>query len=181
MSIEKLASVIESILFVVSESVSVKDLQKILQEDEEQPITSKSIKAALGELQRKYSLENSGLSLMQIEENYQIVSKIENNYYVEKVIIKKRKKSLSRAALEVVSIIAYKQPITKLEIDEIRGVKSDSVIGNLMELGLIVEKGRLDRIGRPILFGTTDKFLREFGIDKIKNLPEIRKVEQANE
>lgn len=181
MSIEKLASVIESILFVVSESVSVKDLQKILQEDEEQPITSKSIKAALGELQRKYNLENSGLSLMQIEENYQIVSKIENNYYVEKVIIKKRKKSLSRAALEVVSIIAYKQPITKLEIDEIRGVKSDSVIGNLMELGLIVEKGRLDRIGRPILFGTTDKFLREFGIDKIKNLPEIRKVEQANE
>ena len=81
----------------------------------------------------------------------------------------------------MVSIIAYKQPITKIEIEEIRGVKSDRVISNLLELNLIAEKGRLDRIGRPILYGTTDTFLREFGIDKIKNLPKVAMTENENE
>ena len=180
MEIEKLVSIVESILFVASDAISLKDLFKIFSEDDAE-ISAKDIRTALDRLRERYKASDSGLSLVETEDRYQIIAKTDNNPYVEKITIKKKKKTLTQASLEVVSIIAYKQPITRIEIDEIRGVKSDAVVGNLLELGLIEEKGRLDRIGRPILYGTTDSFLREFGIDRIKNLPQVEAMERKDE
>lgn len=180
MEIEKLVSIVESILFVASDAISLKDLFKIFSEDDAE-ISAKDIRTALDRLRERYKASDSGLSLVETEDRYQIIAKTDNNPYVEKITIKKKKKTLTQASLEVISIIAYKQPITRIEIDEIRGVKSDAVVGNLLELGLIEEKGRLDRIGRPILYGTTDSFLREFGIDRIKNLPQVEAMERKDE
>lgn len=169
MTLEKISSIIESILFVSSDPMKVNDLIKYI-EDGTDNISKKEIKQGLINLQDKYSQKESGLSLMKVEDTYQIVSKIDNNTFVEKFLVKKRKKPLTQAALEVLAIVAYSQPVTKLEIDEIRGVKSDSAVASLTYNQLIYECGRLDRIGKPILYGTTDKFLREFGLSSIKDL-----------
>lgn len=180
METNKLTSIIESLLFVASEPMAARDLTKVISEQSAE-VSIKDVRAALEELSQKYALENSGLSLLRMEDHYEIISKSENNLYVEQLTVKRKKKTLTQASLEVISIIAYKQPITKVEIDEIRGVKSDGVISNLLELGLIMEKGRLDRIGKPILYGTTDRFLREFGIESIKALPKVVVTENENE
>ncbi len=176
----RLLGIIESILFVASEAISGKDIIRVISEECPE-MTAKEVRYALDRLGEKYRSESSGLFLLKIQDTYQLVSKKENNPFVEKITVKRKKKTLSQAALEVISIIAYKQPITKIEIDEIRGVKSDGIISNLTEYGLIEEKGRLDRIGRPILYGTTEMFLKEFGIDSIKNLPKIVNTENTNE
>lgn len=179
MTSEKLCSVLESVLFVASESVNIKDLLKIVNESDQSEVTSKEIKLALGTLEEKYKKKSSGLTLMKLENTYQIVSKIDNNMYVEKIIVKRKKKPFSQAALEVLSIVAYSQPVTKIEIDEIRGVKSDSAVSSLVEHNLIYESGRLDKIGKPILYSTTHKFLEEFGIKSLKNLPKLDEEENV--
>lgn len=171
MNIDKIASIIESILFVSSEPLSIKECHKIFLESGEMDVSIKNVSMAMDKLERKYQKKDSGLSILKIENSYQLISRIDNNSFVEKIVIKKRKKSLSQAAFEVLSIIAYKQPITKIEIEEIRGVKSDSALSNLVENDLIYESGRLDKIGKPILYSTTEKFLVEFGLISLKDLP----------
>lgn len=171
MNTDRISSVIESIFFVSSEPLTIKDCQKIFLESGESGISIKDIKIALDKLEKKYQREDSGLSILRIEDSYQLISRIDNNCYVEKIVVKKRKKSLSQAALEVLSIVAYRQPITKIEIEEIRGVKSDSVLSSLVDNELIYESGRLDKIGKPILYSTTEKFLIEFGMNSLKDLP----------
>lgn len=172
MTTEKISGIIESVLFVSSESMDIKDIQSVFFESGETDISISDILKAIKNLQTKYLKEDSGLELISAQDSYSIISKTDNNYYVEKILIKIKKKSLSQAALEVLSIVAYKQPVTKVEIDEIRGVKSDSVISNLTDNGLIYESGRLDKIGKPILYSTTEKFLIEFGIKNLGELPE---------
>lgn len=171
MNTDRISSVIESIFFVSSEPLTIKDCQKIFLESGESGISIKDIKIALDKLEEKYKKTDSGLSLLRIEDNYQMISRIDNNCYIEKIVVKKRKKSLSQAALEVLSIVAYRQPITKIEIEEIRGVKSDSALSSLVDNELIYESGRLDKIGKPILYATTEKFLIEFGMNSLKDLP----------
>lgn len=171
MNIDKIAGVVESILFVSSEPLSIKECHKIFLESGEIDVSIKDVSTAIDKLERKYQKKDSGLSILKIENSYQLISRIDNNRFVEKIIIKKRKKSLSQAAFEVLSIIAYKQPITKIEIEEIRGVKSDSALSNLVENELIYESGRLDKIGKPILYSTTEKFLLEFGLSSLEDLP----------
>jgi len=172
MTTEKISGIIESVLFVSSESMDIKYIQSVFFESGETDISISDILKAIKNLQTKYLKEDSGLELISAQDSYSIISKTDNNYYVEKILIKIKKKSLSQAALEVLSIVAYKQPVTKVEIDEIRGVKSDSVISNLTDNGLIYESGRLDKIGKPILYSTTEKFLIEFGIKNLGELPE---------
>ena len=172
MTTEKISSIIESVLFVSSESMNIKDIKSIFAESGEAEIGISDIINAVSHLKSKYSREDSGLSLISADGCYRIVARADNNEYVEKILIKTKKKSLSQAALEVLSIIAYRQPVTKVEIDEIRGVKSDSAISNLYDNGLIYESGRLDKIGKPILYSTTEKFLVEFGITSLSELPE---------
>ncbi|MGL5649780.1 MAG: SMC-Scp complex subunit ScpB [Clostridium sp.] len=158
---------IEAMLFVSGEPLSLRDIAVNLE------ITPKKTEEILGEMLLQYEIENRGIKLIQINGMYQLVTKSEYSEYIERLLNKNRRQSLSQASLESLSIIAYKQPITRADIDEIRGVKSDSAIQKLIERELISEVGRLEVIGRPILYGTTDEFLRQFGLSGLEELPSL--------
>ncbi len=166
-------SIIESILFAYSDPLSIKDLSAVFQKKGEK-LTLPDIKQALNMLEGKYKERGSGLKLIKIEDKYQISTKTENYEFVSLLLNPVRKKSLTQASLETLSIIAYKQPATKINVENIRGVKSDKAISTLLDIGLIEEAGRLDKIGRPIIYKTTDKFLQHFGLSSIKELPELK-------
>ncbi|MDZ7548095.1 SMC-Scp complex subunit ScpB, partial [Clostridium perfringens] len=133
----------------------------------------KVISSILNEMISEYEDEKRGIKLISINGEYQLVTKAENGEYIQKLLKKNKRQSLSQASLESLSIIAYKQPITRVDIDEIRGVKSESALQKLLEKDLIKEVGRLEVPGRPILFGTTEEFLRQFGLKELKELPSL--------
>lgn len=161
-------SAIESLLFVAGEPLGVKEISKIIGEDLDY------IVGILDEMIDRYEKTNSrGIKVIMLNDMYQLVTKSCNNDYVQKLLKKNTRQSLSQASLESLAIVAYKQPITRIEIDEIRGVKSESAIQRLVEKGLIEETGRLDVPGRPILYGTTNEFLRYFALNDLKDLPSI--------
>ena len=120
-----------------------------------------------------YEVKDRGIKLILIKGAYQFVTKAEYSDNIQKLLKKNKRQSLSQASLESLAIVAYKQPITRIDIDEIRGVKSDSAIQKLIEKGLIKEIGRLEVPGRPILYGTTKDFLRQFGLQDLKELPSL--------
>lgn len=163
----RIKSVIESLLFVTGEPLPLKDISAYLELEE------KKVVDILEEMAKAYSDESRGISLISINGAYQFVTKQENSHYIQKLLKKNRKQSLSQASIESLAIIAYKQPITRIDIDEIRGVKSESALQKLSEKGLIKEVGRLEVPGRPILYGTTDEFLRQFGLKTLKELPSL--------
>lgn len=160
-------SVIESMLFVSGEPLSLRELSNNLE------IKDKVIEEVIKEMMNEYEEKSRGIKLISIDGAYQLVTKSENSDYIQKLLKKNKKHSLSQASIESLAIIAYKQPITRIDIDEIRGVKSESAIQKLVERGLIKDIGRLEVPGRPILYGTTDEFLRQFGLKTIKELPSI--------
>ena len=124
-------------------------------------------------MQKEYEEEKRGIKLISINGEFQLVTKAENSDYIQKLLKKNKRQSLSQASLESLAIISYKQPITRVDIDEIRGVKSESALQRLLEKDLIKEVGRLEVPGRPILFGTTEEFLRQFGLKELKELPSL--------
>lgn len=160
-------SVIESMLFVSGEPLSLRELSNNLE------IKDKVIEEVIKEMMNEYEEKSRGIKLISIDGSYQLVTKSENSDYIQKLLKKNKKHSLSQASIESLAIIAYKQPITRIDIDEIRGVKSESAIQKLVERGLIKDIGRLEVPGRPILYGTTDEFLRQFGLKTIKELPSL--------
>ena len=121
----------------------------------------------------RYNVEESGIKLIELEQSYQLCTKPELYEYVTKVAAQPQKYVLTDVLLETLSIIAYRQPITKPEIDKIRGVKCDHAVNKLVEYNLVCEVGRLDAPGRPLLFGTTEEFLRQFGVASIDDLPSL--------
>ena len=163
----KIKSTIESLLFVSGDPLTIKDLSNALE------ISIKTTKSILDEMIIEYEEEKRGIKLISINGEYQLVTKAENSDYIQKLLKKNKRQSLSQASLESLAIIAYKQPITRLDIDEIRGVKSESAMQRLLEKDLIKEVGRLEVPGRPILYGTTDEFLRQFGLKELKDLPSL--------
>lgn len=167
MDILKIKGIIESLLFAYGDPMSIRDLQKVLN------LPSKEIKNAIDQLQKDYEHRQSGIKVLKLEDSYQLASVEENEKYIRMVLDKSKKKSLSGATLETLTIIAYLQPVTRIEIEEIRGVKCDRVIKNLLDHKLIYEAGKLDKIGRPILYRTTDNFLKLMDIESIKQLPDI--------
>lgn len=167
MEIETLSGVIESILFAWAEPISPKDLAQAVKVSETQ------IKSALKFLEDKYLSSESGLRLTNVNGSFTISTKPENYTYVNEFVTKKNVKNLSSASLEVLSIVAYKQPITKIEIEEIRGVKCDTSLKNLVDLRLIEITGQLQKIGKPNIYETTDEFLLKFGLKSLEDLPEI--------
>ncbi|MGL4989987.1 MAG: SMC-Scp complex subunit ScpB [Sarcina sp.] len=168
----KIYSIIESILFVSGEPVSAVDIAKVID------CTLQEAIDYLKEMMILFdSSEERGLKLIFINEKYQLVTKNENSAFIQKYLKKNVRQSLSQASLESLAIIAYKQPITRIEIDEIRGVKSDSALQRLVEKNLIEETGRKDVPGRPILYGTTDEFLRHFALTNLNELPDIELYE----
>ena len=123
-----------------------------------------------------YQKEDRGIRIIELENAYQLCTKQEYYEYLVNIALQPKKAVLSDVMMETLSIIAYKQPVTKIEIEKIRGVKSDHAVNKLIEYNLVQEVGRLDAPGRPILLGTTEEFLRNFGVDSTDNLPTINPV-----
>lgn len=158
---------IEGILFAAGEPVKAAKLAVVLETDVD------SVRNAVADLKAEYDLNKRGFNIIDINEGYQICSRPEYYAYIQEILGEQRNQPLSNAAMEALAIIAYKQPITRGMIEKIRGVNSDGCVNRLYERGLIDECGRLDAPGRPILYKTTDTFLRCFGISTPKDLPEI--------
>ncbi|EJO5348562.1 segregation/condensation protein B [Clostridium botulinum] len=163
----KYKSIIESLLFMSGESISIKELSSILNYEYEK------VRLLLNEMKNNYADKERGIKLLIHNSSVQLVTKAENSIYVEKLLKTNVRQSLSQAALETLSIIAYKQPITRVAIDEIRGVKSDRAIYTLLEKNIIKECGKLDVPGKPNLYGTTEEFLKFFGLDSIEAIPNL--------
>lgn len=163
---EKQKAVLEALLFAYSEPISAPELSKAT------GFSLKETRQLLSELQAEYAFYHRGMILLQMEDDYQLATNPAYVNYLEKLITPRSYKTLSQASLEALAIIAYKQPITKAEIEDIRGVKSDQALRTLLDKQLIEEKGRLDKIGRPIIFGTTSHFLKTFGFTSLTDLPD---------
>lgn len=167
MSIDKMYAVIEAILFTMGESVEVSKLAAAIEQDI--PTTVKLIHNMMD----RYEAEDRGIKIIELEDSFQMCTKADNYEYIIKVATQPKKQILTDVLLETLSIIAYKQPITRQEIEGIRGVSCDHAVNKLVEYGLVAEVGRLDAPGRPLLFGTTEDFLRSFGVKSVEDLPVI--------
>lgn len=164
-------SVIESILFASGEAVSAKKISQVLD------LPLNWTKEIIRDLMLQYNQPDRGIHIIEVNDSYQLASNRDNSTYLEKMFKTSKAKGLTQSALEVLAIIAYKQPITKGEIDYIRGVKSDKALQSLLDRELVVEKGRLERIGKPIIYGTTEMFLKSFNFKSLKELPDITSFE----
>ena len=162
---QKAEGIIEAVLFTMGKSVPVASLAELLELPEQKVWT------ILRDMQRSYKENGRGMMLLELEDSVQMCTTAEYYPYLIKLVSQPKKQVLTEAVLETLSIIAYKQPVPRSEIEKIRGVGSDHAVNRLLEFGLIEEKGRLDAPGRPILFGTTEEFLQTFGISSISDLP----------
>ena len=168
---QKAEAVLESILFTMGDSVEVSRLATVLE------MSVKEVKGILADMQEKYEKEDRGISLLWLEDSVQLSTKAEMYEYLIKIAKTPKKMVLTDTVIETLSIIAYKQPVTRLEIERIRGVSCDHAVNKLLEYDLITELGRLDAPGRPLLFGTTEQFLRCFGVKSLEELPEMSTVQ----
>jgi segregation and condensation protein B len=171
---EKIKSIIESFLFVWGEPLDIKLISKTLE------LSPAYVRKVIIDMKNIYEKENRGIQIIEVNNKFQLSTNKENYEYIQKLCTPPQNKGLTQAALEVVSIIAYKQPITRPEIEAIRGVKSDKAITTLVDRNLICENGRLDKPGKPILYITTDEFLRSFGINNLESLPTLEDEEMGN-
>ena len=149
---DEIKSIIEAIMFAYSDPISIKELNNAINEE----LSSREIEIMLNSLIEEYKENNRGIQIIKLQDKYQMCTNKEYSSFVKNILEPKKKKTLSQATLEALTIIAYKQPITKVELEEIRGVKSDKVIQTLIENYLIYEAGRLDKIGKPIIYKTTN-------------------------
>ena len=165
--IRRLEGVIEAVLFTMGDSVELGKIAAAIGHDEE--TTQKLVHSMMD----KYEAEDRGVRIIELENAFQMCTKKELYEYLIRVAKQPKKYTLTDVLLETLSIIAYKQPVTKLEVEKIRGVKSDHAVNKLVEYNLVCEKGRLDAPGKPILFGTTEEFLRRFDIRSVDDLPSL--------
>ena len=165
MDIPELAHVIEAILFVAGEPVNMREIQRALD------VTEDETRQAIDALDSDYSYHRRGITLKRFGQHIQLSTRAEYAPYVERLLQPIQKQSLSQSALETLAVVAYKQPVTRLEIEAVRGVKCDYSVQSLVNKGLIEEVGRKEALGRPILYGTTDKFLSHFGLSSLDQLP----------
>lgn len=168
MRIDELEAIVEGLLFASGESVPVKRLCEVTDTDE------KTMTSLLNMMSDKYDNDESrGIHLIKLEDCYQLCTKREYYEYIKSLTDKKRRASLTNAGLEVLSVIAYNQPVTRSTLEFIRGVNSDGALNNLIALGLVEEVGRLDAPGKPMLFGTSEEFLRVFNLSSLSELPDV--------
>ncbi len=164
-------SALESMMFMWGEPLEVKDAAQILEADKAE------IRELFKELQAEYETEGRGIRIREVDDAYGFVTHIENEIFIKKLCTPVRVKRLSQAALEVLAIIAYRQPVSRGEIDSIRGIKSERVIDGLIEKDLVEVIGRSDGVGRPLIYATTKEFLKKFGFSSIKDLPDVAEFE----
>ncbi|MDD3367967.1 MAG: SMC-Scp complex subunit ScpB [Lachnospiraceae bacterium] len=163
----KAKAIIEAILFTMGETVEIDRLATVLE------MGKKEVQQCVEEMQTDYEKEDRGISILMLEDAVQLCTKGTLYEYLIKIAKTPRKMVLSDTVLETLSIIAYKQPVTRMDIERVRGVSCDFAVNKLLEYELIMEVGRKDAPGRPLLFGTTEQFLRCFGVKSITDLPEI--------
>ncbi len=166
-SVRKTEAAIEAILFSMGEAVSLKELSNVLELDD------KTVEKIIANMMDKYDDEGRGIRIIKLENSYQLCTKNEHYDVLSKLVNMPKKHNLTDSLMETLSIIAYKQPVTRQEIEAIRGVSCVHAINKLVEYNLVCEVGRLDAIGRPILFGTSEDFLRCFGVSSMDELPII--------
>ncbi|GIP52060.1 MULTISPECIES: SMC-Scp complex subunit ScpB [Paenibacillus] len=176
MNYQELKSIIEGLLFLAGEEgISLKQLAEVTEQRQD------LVADALQDMKNSFERAGRGLQIVQIAGNYQLATLPQHAPYFEKLAYSPSRSSLSQAALETLSIIAYRQPITRIEVEEIRGVKSERAIHTLVNKDLIEEVGRAEAIGRPILYGTTKAFLDYFGLASLKDLPDLADFESAEQ
>ena len=164
-------AIIEAILFTMGEAVELERIADAIELDK------KETKAILEGMMEEYKSDKIGISLIELEGSYQLCTKPEMYEYLIRIAKQPKKRVLTDVLLETLSIIAYKQPVTRTEIEKIRGVSCDHAINKLVEYNLVKELGSLDAPGRPLLFGTTEEFLRSFGVHSIDDLPVLSPVQ----
>lgn len=174
MELSRIEGAIEALLFAMGRSVELNALAKAIGHDAE------TVRKIIHGMMVKYQEEDRGIKIIEPENAFQMCTKEEYYDYLVRMALQPKKAVLSDVMLETLSIIAYKQPVTKLEIEKIRGVKCDHAINKPVEYGLVQEVGRLDAPGRPILLGTTEEFLRNFGVQGLDELPEIDPVQMED-
>ena len=167
MRTKQLESIIEAILFTMGDSVEVSKIASAIEQDV--PTTEKLIHNMMD----KYQKEERGIRIIELDHAYQLCSKPEMYEYLIRIAKQPKKHVLSDVLLETLSIIAYRQPVTRAEIEKIRGVSCEHAVNKLLEYELVKEIGRLDAPGKPILFGTTEEFLRSFGVQSLEELPVV--------
>lgn len=174
MKITELEGIIEAILFTMGEAVEAERIAAATEQDEE------TVRRVIRSMMDKYAGEDRGVQIVELDGAFQMCTKASMYESLIKIAHVPKRHVLTDVLLETLSIIAYKQPITKVEIEHIRGVKSDHAVNKLVEYNLVCEAGRLDAPGRPILFATTEDFLRNFGIQSLEDLP-VLKPEQIED
>ena len=167
-------SVVEAVLFTMGQSVEIRQLAAALES------TEKEAAAAAERLRERYDEEDRGMQILRLEDSYQMSTRTKFYSNLIKVAATPKKQVLTDVVMETLAIIAYKQPVTKADIEKIRGVKSDHAVNRLIEYNLVYEAGRMDAPGRPALFATTEEFLRRFGVSSTVELPEMN-LEQREE
>ncbi len=171
----EIESILEGLLFAAGDPLSLDRISEVLE------IDKKTVKAILGNMIINYQNSKRGIMLREINGKYQLCTRFEHNHYIKKLFEPRQKQGLSTAAFEALSIIAYNQPITRAKVEQVRGVNSDSAISKLLDRNLIREAGRLDAPGKPVLYETTDEFLRSFGFKSIADLPKLELNEVQEE
>lgn len=173
-------SIIEALIFASDDPIPADEIIKAIKEidGDDISINIADVDNCANELNEKYKTEESSFQILKIAEGFVFGTKPEYAKYVGYLSTEKSKRRLSQAALETLAIIAYKQPITKPEIETIRGVNSDYILNTLLEKNLVTIKGRAESMGRPLLYGTTVEFLKYFGLNKITDLPKPREIEE---
>ena len=171
MKLEKREAAIEAILFTMGDAVEAEKIAAAIELDT--PSTEK----LLHEMMERYRKEDRGIQMIELDHSYQLCTKKEYYETLIKIARQPQKIVLTDVLMETLSIIAYKQPVTRIEIEKIRGVKSDHAVNKLVEFGLVKELGRLDAPGKPLLFGTTEEFLRHFGVQSLEELPVINPMQ----
>ena len=164
-------AIIEAILFTMGESVELEKIADAIELDK------KTTKKLINEMMQEWNDEGRGVAIMELDGAYQMCTRTEMYEYLIRIAKQPKRRVLTDVLLETLSIIAYKQPVTKMEIEKIRGVSSDHAVSKLVEYNLVCELGRLDAPGRPLLFGTTEEFLRSFGVHSVDELPVLSPVQ----
>ena len=168
---KKQEAVIEAVLFTMGESVELQKLADVIGE------SKKETRKIILEMKERLKEEGRGIDIVELEDAFQMCTKTEMYEYLIQIAKTPKKHVLTDSVLETLSIIAYKQPVTRSDIEKVRGVNCDHAINRLIEFNLVTELGRLDAPGRPLLFGTTEEFLRRFGINSLEALPEMNPMQ----
>ncbi|WP_338393175.1 SMC-Scp complex subunit ScpB [Fulvitalea axinellae] len=178
---EKIDTYVEALIFCASSPISPKDIQKCLEEAFESDVDFSSVKKSARRVKKRYDEGPQPFTIAEVAGGYEFRTKPAYAHVVNVLTKQRSQRRLSPSAIETLSIIAYKQPVTKADIERVRGVNSDYSVRTLLEKGLVEIKGKSEALGRPLLYGTSPAFMEYFGINSIKDLPALKDISPDND